>query len=208
MGDASRSPTVLWSILICTMPERKELFDSLYTFLQKQIAELKEEEKQCVEILFLNDDEKDILEKKRKSVGAKRQLLLQSANGKYISYIDDDDWVADDYVSRILDALQKSSDVDCCDFCADIIKRPDSGLSENKMINSIRFWEWCTWPGVYVKCPTHFNVIKKSLAIDAGGFKDYTWAEDYDFSIRLRWFLKTEVSVGTETALYYYRTRE
>ena len=43
-----------------------------------------------------------MLDNKRRSVGSKRNCLLDSAHGEYVSFIDDDDEVATDYVDKIL----------------------------------------------------------------------------------------------------------
>jgi hypothetical protein len=46
-----------------------------------------------------------------RSIGAKRQALVDIARGKYIAFCDDDDDVSGDYVSRLLAAAESNADV-------------------------------------------------------------------------------------------------
>jgi len=82
---------MLWSILICGIPERYHLVQPLlHSLLEKQsVARMPD-----VELLFLMDN-------KRRPVGAKRNDMLAMAVGEYVSFIDDDDLVSDDYVQKI-----------------------------------------------------------------------------------------------------------
>jgi glycosyltransferase involved in cell wall biosynthesis len=86
---------MLWSILICGVPERYHLIQPLlYSLLETQAVGRMSD----IELLYLLDN-------KRRTVGAKRNALLAAANGEFISFIDDDDMVAPDYVKRIHDAM-------------------------------------------------------------------------------------------------------
>ena len=51
-----------------------------------------------VEILTLTDN-------KQRSIGAKRQALLNLAQGKYIAFLDDDDLPSPNYIDRVLPEL-------------------------------------------------------------------------------------------------------
>ena len=48
---------------------------------------------------------------RRRSIGAKRQALADIARGEYIAFVDDDDDISDDYVARILYAIETGADV-------------------------------------------------------------------------------------------------
>lgn len=83
---------IAWSILIAGVPSRfrqAAVVDSLIS----QAAGHPE-----VEVLYLLDN-------KRRSVGAKRNALLAASVGDYISFVDDDDEVAGNYVETILAEL-------------------------------------------------------------------------------------------------------
>ena len=93
---------MLWSILISGIPERfHSVQPLLYSLLEKQsVARMPD-----VECLYLLDN-------RRRSVGSKRNALLDMARGEYISFIDDDDLVADDYVRKIHDAIVEARKVE------------------------------------------------------------------------------------------------
>ena len=57
-----------------------------------------------VEHLWLGDNCK-------RSIGAKRQALVDIAHGQYIAFVDDDDDVSEDYVASLLEAAQTGADV-------------------------------------------------------------------------------------------------
>ena len=90
---------MLWSILIAAVPERYHTVQPLlYSLLETQAVGRMSD----IELLYLLDN-------KRRTVGAKRNALFDAARGQYISFVDDDDMVAPDYVQRIHDALLKVS---------------------------------------------------------------------------------------------------
>jgi len=52
-----------------------------------------------------------LCDNRARSIGAKRQALVDIARGKYIAFVDDDDDVSDDYVERLLAAAETNADV-------------------------------------------------------------------------------------------------
>ena len=89
---------MLWSILIAAIPERYHSVQGLlHSLLETQSVARRPD----VELLYLMDN-------RRRTVGAKRNDLLGMAKGEYISFIDDDDEVATDYVERILGMIMKT----------------------------------------------------------------------------------------------------
>jgi len=57
-----------------------------------------------------------LIDNKRRSIGAKRNALLDMANGKFIAFIDDDDMVTTDYIDTLLEAIKSNPDADCIIF--------------------------------------------------------------------------------------------
>ncbi len=89
---------MLWSILICGISERyHSAHGLLYSLLESQSVS----KMQDVELLYLMDT-------RRRTVGEKRNNLLSMAKGEYISFIDDDDAVASDYVQKIYRTIGKT----------------------------------------------------------------------------------------------------
>lgn len=84
---------ILLSILIPSIPSR---FEShllpLWKYLDRLINESKFIEGD-IEVLILTDN-------KNRSIGAKRQALLNMAQGQYVSFLDDDDLPSPNYIDR------------------------------------------------------------------------------------------------------------
>lgn len=92
------------SILIPTLPSRLGTFlPRLLSILEPQVGT------KPVEILCFYDN-------KKRTVGAKRNALLSLAQGEYISFVDDDDRVADTYIEDILGEIYKIPLPDCVVF--------------------------------------------------------------------------------------------
>tara|TARA_R110002110_G_C13451857_1_gene717143 strand:- start:1891 stop:2436 length:546 start_codon:yes stop_codon:yes gene_type:complete len=72
--------------------------------LEKQIGD-----RQDVEILSIMDN-------KSFGISEKRNELLKLARGSHLAWIDDDDDVADNYVDRLTETIEKNPDVDVISF--------------------------------------------------------------------------------------------
>lgn len=48
---------------------------------------------------------------RKRSIGAKRQALVDIARGDFLAFVDDDDDISDDYVSELLTAIETGADV-------------------------------------------------------------------------------------------------
>ncbi len=83
------------SILIASIPERDSM--KIYNKLLKNCPE-------NVEILLFLDN-------KKRSIGHKRQALLEIANGDYVVWVDDDDDVSEDFIEEVLKACETSPDI-------------------------------------------------------------------------------------------------
>ena len=97
---------IKFSILMLSIPERIESMTAAVKHLQEQADAVGQGK--AVEILVLLDN-------RSKSISEKRNDLLQIARGKYIAFLDDDDAVSKDYMSKILKAID-DNDVDCISF--------------------------------------------------------------------------------------------
>jgi glycosyltransferase involved in cell wall biosynthesis len=52
-----------------------------------------------------------LFDNRARSIGAKRQALVDIARGEYIAFVDDDDDISQDYVERLLEATKTGADV-------------------------------------------------------------------------------------------------
>lgn len=71
----------------------------------------------------LHGNIKVISHKARRGVAAARNSALENASGKYIIYVDSDDWVEPDYLSSLYEkAVETDADLICCDYYVDTIR--------------------------------------------------------------------------------------
>lgn len=93
---------MILSILTPTIPGREKQLKALSEKLAKQIGI--QYGVPIVEHLVLSDN-------RTRSIGAKRQALLDIARGQYIAFVDDDDDIADNYIDELLIATETGADV-------------------------------------------------------------------------------------------------
>jgi glycosyltransferase involved in cell wall biosynthesis len=196
MSDADPSAITDWatsdqqpprlSILCATVVNRADLFAKLHAHLQAQA------QGKPVEIVVACDN-------KEISIGLKRQQLLERATGDYVSSIDDDDWVAPDYVDRLLAALESSPD--CVGFKIECVM---NGGVPQSAITSMRYRRWGdNQDGFrFTRSIYHKSVTRRDLALKCG-FPDMRYGEDKIFSEKIMHLVKREVFV--DAVLYFYR---
>ena len=183
------------SILICSLEKRQEQLAELLAELNLQITSC--DATAIVEVITEVDS-------KQITTGAKRNNLLNKAQGKYICFIDDDDHISNDYLRLILEATE--SDADC--IATTGIFSINGGhpvkwrlskdfIDEDKFdsqINEI----------VYFRRANHLTPVKRLLALQAM-FPDKSNAEDKEYSSRLNPFLQSEVEI--KELIYHYDYR-
>lgn len=87
------NPSPLLSILVPTIPGRDGKLKGLLSAIDMQISDRSD-----VELLVLRDS-------RGMTIGEKRNRMISIARGEYITFVDDDDAVAGDYVSTIVESL-------------------------------------------------------------------------------------------------------
>lgn len=176
------------SILIPTLPKRAEKLKRLLAILRPQLTD-------DVEILT-DDREKHI------STGEKRNFLLRNANGLYSVFIDDDDLISENYISLLMEGIDKG--VDCCSLVGLI----DIGNEKRTFIHSLKYNSYHEKYGIYYRYPNHLNCIKTSISKQIL-FPHKTISEDTDFATRLHEskLLKTEHTIN-ETIYFYTPSNE
>lgn len=139
------------TILIPSIPERIEHL----TYLLGEIYS--QDEKQQCEVIVLMDNCK-------RSIGKKRTDLLQLAQGKYLTMLDDDDDIAEDFIPVILEAIKDNSDVITFKQDASINGEPftvsfglknenEEAHKEGEVFADItrKAWHCCVWKREVVK---------------------------------------------------------
>lgn len=174
------------SILICTLETRKTLFNVLLDELKKQSKGYK------VEILSDCDNGEQ-------TIGAKRNKLLQKATGDYVCFVDDDDWVDSEYISKIMEALESQPD------CVKILGVMNTnGFNQVRFEHSIVHGVYSTFGGVYRRPPNHLNPIKTNIA-QRFKFPETNFGEDTDWALQVRDSGLLQREEVTYKVLYHYR---
>ncbi len=130
-------------------------------------------------------------------MGLKGNRIADIASGKYISFVDDDDLVADNYVLKICTELA-NSDVDCIGITG-IITSPSG--KEAKFIHSIVNDIWEEKDGVFLRSPSQINPIRTSIARQK--FSSDAYNSDHEYAVAVKSLIKTEKFI--EDPLYFYR---
>ncbi len=176
-------PEIVLSILICHIFNRKDQLAKLLVRLAAMANG------KPVEVLHLGDNGE-------MAIGAKRNELLFMARGKYVSFVDDDDDVSDDYVEAILKAVE--GDPDCVGIEGMLCTPQGNMLFKH----SIEFQGWYTGGDAFYRTPNHLNPVRRSMALEVL-FPEIGNGEDRVYSDALRRRLKTETYI--EHPIYFYK---
>jgi hypothetical protein len=184
------------SLLICTIPKRKEMLNNLLN----QIADYSKDYFSENELEILIDDSID------KTIGAKRDKLLNKANGEYIAFIDDDDSITEHYFKEIRKGID--GNYDCCSLRGIMTW---NGGNPEVFEHSIKYTAWNTTRNIikYERFPNHLNCIKSEIAKQVK-FPDLWSAEDRDWSHELnrKQLIKTEYFIDEVIYNYQYIMRK
>lgn len=178
------------SILICTLPKRKVMFDALVSDLFNQMFKL-DDYKNQVEICSASNA--------TMTTGALRNDLLQMAKGEFVVFIDDDDEVDACYIKEILSVINKHPDIDCIGINGWI---SSDGSNIKTWSISIRHGHWHETSQMYFRTPNHISPVRKSIALQAK-FPDISYGEDMEYSKRIFPYCIKEVCI--EKPLYHYK---
>lgn len=175
---------MILSVLIPSLRERSALLSVLVQELTRQIAD------RDVEILIDKGDG---------TTGAKRNRLLNIAQGKYVCFIDDDDAVSDRYIDLILEAVKDNPD------CLSLIGvMTTNGKNPVKFYHSVRYNSYFERDGAYYRPPNHLNVIRASIA-KRYPFPDKTFGEDTEWAMKLCSDCVLKYEIPIDEVLYYYQ---
>lgn len=181
------------SLLIPTIFGREKYFESLMGVLSPQCMS------ERVEFCIVKDN-------KENSIGQKRNGLLGMATGEWVCFIDDDDWVSPNYISLLMEGINKN--VDCCSLKGIITV---DGKDPQFFEHSIRYSRYETVEGAdfgkgevkYLRFPNHISCIRASIAKQFS-FPDKNFSEDTDWATQIHksGLLKTEHYI--DEVLYHY----
>ena len=156
-----------WSLLIATIPGREQRLQGLLQAINERRATI------CpnlrVEICISFDN-------REKKIGTKRQELLQSAKGKYFSFIDDDDSVTPAYFEDALATIQGG-------FHSCRLRGQMNQYTFTHSIQNTLTMPMCRGDE-FLRPPNHLNIIMTDIG-NLISFRSATRGEDLDWTIRL-----------------------
>lgn len=145
-----------------------------------------------------------------KTIGDKRQSLINRSRGDYFVFIDDDDKVHEHYIERIMKGIKHSPDV------IGIVGRYYvDGVYQKPFVHSINngtdatgnpYWED---EKQYYRCPNHLNPMLREHANEAY-FMSANFGEDTDWAMQIyrQGVLKTEYMIEEPIYYYFYKTKK
>lgn len=176
----------VWDILIATIPHRHEKLCELLAELDKQMLP-------GAGVRLYRDN-------LRAGYGAQCQALLESSGAEYVSFIDDDDWLAPRFIWLVLAALKGQPD-----YVGFPVLYTLDGEPQPRVEHSLRHTEWLNEPDLLSRDIVHFNPIRRELALlgrwEGGNGADRRWADGVRGSGQVR----TETWIAEQ--MYYYRCR-
>lgn len=178
------------SILIPGVPSRLARGAKLMECLQRQAEALNRAKD--VEIIWLIDNF-------AKTIGGKRNSLIDLASGEYVTMIDDDDRVTDNYLAKILEALDKGPDL--------VTFNQDCTWNEAQGIIEFRLWnnnEEFHPGGVTKRPPWHLNVWKREKVAHIR-FPELNWAEDGAWSKIAKHHVHSEIHIPEVLYIYNHQ---
>ena len=187
MTEGTTAP-VSWDILLPTMPHRHDQMCGL-------LAELDRQWQPGLGVLIYRDN----LQRPGNASYGKWQDLQEMSQADYTSFIADDDWVAPDFVTRIMGALQSRPD-----YVGFAVRYTFDGNPATPVDHSLRHTGWHDSAAVLARDIVHHNPIRRDLALQA------TWATDHQGADRtwaadLRATGKVQDEVYLPEQMYYYQ---
>lgn len=183
--DSQMTSGLLWQILIATLSRRQHKFLDLLDALLPQCEMTPD-----VHILACSNDGEE-------SIGVIRDKLMQAAEAEYVSFIDDDDMITDDFIPAIRWALRLDPAPDVVGFNVGYTYMGSPGPPSMLSIQN----EPHDTPEMLYRDLTHVQPLKRELAQQGSFAKG--WPEDSTWRGQVRPLVKDEIYIDRE--LYAYR---
>lgn len=184
MDIESSQQGIALSILIPSVPERTAHLSRMVDELNKQIAG------KPVELLVVTDNRK-------RTTGAKRNLLIEQAQGQFIVFVDDDDVLLPNYVDSLLRHIEDNPKADCIVFDVAV-------YLEGKFSKLCKYgieYEHSEDSQYYYRKPNHLMCHARRLA-SRHKFLDISYGEDDEWGKRIAKDIQRQIRIPE--ALYRY----
>ena len=177
--------TIKLSVLVLTVADRRESFNTLMSELDAQIRG-----RDDIETIAFYDNRK-------RTIGEARNVVLDAAQGEYIVFLDDDDSIRPDYIREIMRALGQNPD--CVVF--DVAWK-----EQDKVKFLIKYGKDypLNWDGADKLNPPNQWCVWRTQVARLVRFPALSWAEDKGWYMNLQPLLKTEVRISRILMDYNY----
>jgi hypothetical protein len=179
---------VTWDVLIPTIPHRHSKLVGL-------LAEFDRQWQPGFGVRVLRDNLR--LGHVRAEFHRKRQDLLESSRADYVCDVDDDDWIAPDYVSSIMSALASRPD-----YVGFLVDCEFNGNPWRKASHSLEHQGYSEIGIHFFRDITHLNPIRRELALLSRWDAEVA-DDDWSAAMRATGKVKTQVMIARE--MYFYR---
>ena len=180
----------LLTVLVITLKNRaselKELLDLLYH----------QADQKPVQILWLGDNKSLI-------TGDKRNAIMSLANGRYLTFVDDDDLITENYIEKILEAIDHNPEV-----ITFLVDKHRNGTHEKFQRFDIDYQQNYTTVDRAAKrryqnmVPNHLCVWRKDIIKEA--FPPHKKTEDLKWADKQTQHYTKEGQYHINEVLYYY----
>lgn len=156
-----------WQILILTQPSREKFLAQLIPYIEKQRQNVSD----VGILLYLFDPKADL--------GTNRARMMRDATAEYINFVDDDDWLAPDYIPAILPLLDGVDQVGY--EVKPYVREPYGFRCTGREFHSLKSGRVWQQKGThYFRNISHINPIRRDLAIQitmSGPYgEDHRWS--------------------------------
>lgn len=178
---------IKWEILIATLCSRTESLARLLGVLMPQVDEVGRGDVHVT--AYRNQGERPLADI--------RQALIDFSQAEYVSFIDDDDLPADDYVETILPLLDG---VDTINWRMQVYI---DGQAQKPTFHGLAFGGWYENVDGYYRDVSHLNPMRAELTRRCD-FTKRLPPEDYGWVEQIRELVKTEHVIPYTKVMYHY----
>ena len=189
------------SVLIPTTPDRQHQFERLYFKILDQANQLKNQHPSLGEVEILYDNSMRFLDG-GKSIGMKRQGLLDLSTGDYVAFIDSDDDVAPNYIEQLVRGCLQGSDI--ITFKS-FIKNDHYWALIDMSLNNIENEEVNPY-GSKKRTPWHICPLKREISMTQR-FNDINHNEDWEYMQRILLDVHSEIHLDVVLTQYNHSER-